>query len=84
VRVRSVRELGAAVREYRDELGWSQHFLAERAGVSREWLVRFEGGKPGVRLDRAFDLITALNLTVELAPREASDGSNPEPAGEGV
>ncbi|QAY72375.1 transcriptional regulator [Agromyces protaetiae] len=69
MRVRSVRELGAAVRERREVLGWSQAELAERAGVTREWVVRFEGGKASVRLDRAFDLITALDLAVDLNER---------------
>ncbi|MBT2500097.1 helix-turn-helix transcriptional regulator [Agromyces sp. ISL-38] len=69
MRVRSVRELGAAVRERREALGLSQQAIAERAGVTREWVVRFEGGKASVRLDRVFDVLTVLDLSVELNPR---------------
>ncbi|MGB3909930.1 MAG: type II toxin-antitoxin system Y4mF family antitoxin [Pseudolysinimonas sp.] len=69
MRVRTVLELGAAVRERREHLGWSQQSLADAAGVTREWVVRFEGGKATVRLDRVFDVLTVLGLGVELATR---------------
>ena len=69
MRVRSVLEVGAAARDRREHLGWSQQALADQAGVTREWVVRFEGGKPTVRLDRVFDVITALGLVVELEER---------------
>lgn len=69
MRVRSVRELGGFVRERREALGWSQQTLAERAGTSREWVVRLEGGKPSVRMDRVFDLVSALELTIFLEER---------------
>jgi len=77
MRVRSVLEVGAAARDRREALGWSQQVLAERAGVTREWVVRFEGGKASVRLDRVFDVITALDLVVDLEARSRpeSDGS---------
>ncbi len=68
-RARTVRELGGLVRERREALGWSQQALAERAGTSREWVVRLEGGKPSVRMDRVFDVLGALDLVVELAER---------------
>jgi y4mF family transcriptional regulator len=73
MRVRSVLEVGAAARDRRERLGWSQQALAERAGVTREWVVRFEGGKPSVRLDRVFDVITALGLVVELDERARAE-----------
>lgn len=75
MRVRTVRELGAAVRERRERIGWSQQSLADAAGVTREWVVRFEGGKATVRLDRVFDVLTVLGLGVELATR--TNGGEP-------
>ena len=69
MRVRTVLELGAAVRERRERVGWSQQSLADAAGVTREWVVRFEGGKATVRLDRVFDVLTVLGLGVELVAR---------------
>ncbi|GAA4379576.1 helix-turn-helix domain-containing protein [Agromyces bauzanensis] len=73
MRVRSVLEVGAAARDRREALGWSQQALAERAGVTREWVVRFEGGKASVRLDRVFDIITALGLVVDLQERTSTE-----------
>lgn len=70
MRVRTVRELGGAVRTRREALGWSQGQVAEQAGVTREWVVRFEGGKPSVRLDRVFDVLGVLGLSVELGERD--------------
>lgn len=75
MRVRSVLELGAAARQRREDLGWSQQQLAERAGVSREWVVRFERGKTTVQLDRVLDALTALGLSVDLAPRSVQESS---------
>ena len=76
MRVRTVLELGAAARERREALGWSQQALADAAGVTREWVVRFEGGKATVRLDRVFDVLTVLGLGVELVARD-DDGGGP-------
>ncbi|HEX5984175.1 MAG TPA: helix-turn-helix transcriptional regulator [Solirubrobacterales bacterium] len=38
------RGLGKAVRKLREEAGWSQQGLADRAGVSASWLSRIESG----------------------------------------
>lgn len=70
MRVRTVRELGASVRVQRESLGLSQQALADRAGVTREWVVRFENGKVSVSLNRVFDVLTALNLTIDLEEKE--------------
>lgn len=69
MRIRSVGEFGGFVRDRRESLGLSQQTLAERSGTSREWVVRLEGGKPSVRLDRVFDVISALDLAIELEER---------------
>lgn len=74
MRVRTVLELGAAARERRENLGWSQQALADAAGMTREWVVRFEGGKATVRLDRVFDVLTVLGLGVDLVDRGLSAG----------
>lgn len=66
MRVRTVRELGASVRVQRERLGLSQQALADRAGVTREWVVRFENGKVSVPLNLVFDVLTAVNLTIDL------------------
>ncbi|WP_134771955.1 helix-turn-helix transcriptional regulator [Ornithinimicrobium flavum] len=73
----TVRDLGAAVRRARRVAGLSQQALADRAGVSRQWLSRLESGKgPSAELGKALDVLAALGLAVDLvaAPRpEALD-----------
>ena len=42
---RSLPRLGTAVRTLRTRRGWTQLELAERAGVSRQWLIKCEAGQ---------------------------------------
>ena len=58
--------LGAIVAERRRELGMTQARLAERGGVSRQWLVRFEGGTHSVETGLALRMLRALDLHLEL------------------
>jgi predicted transcriptional regulator len=66
MRIRTVRDVGAAARVRRAKLGMSQQSLADQAGVTREWVVRFESGKVSVALNRVFDVLSVLGLTMEL------------------
>lgn len=43
-------------RALRERLGWSQKRLAEAVGVSRETVVRREGGHPSYPIDREAEL----------------------------
>ena len=66
MRVHTTRELGGLVRDRRDRLGLTQQQAADRAAVTREWLVRFENGKATVPLARVLDLLTALGLVLDV------------------
>lgn len=74
VSVATPRELGAAMREHRQIAGLTQAELADRAHVSRQWLLRFEQGHPHAELSKLFALTHALNLNLELTPK-----TTPEP-----
>ncbi|KZE39712.1 helix-turn-helix domain-containing protein, partial [Escherichia coli] len=65
MRVARPADLGALVAERREQRGLSQEQLAKNAGVTRDWLARFEGGKPSVTLHRVFWVLEALGLTLE-------------------
>lgn len=67
---RSPRELGGYVRELRLERELSQSELARRSGVSREWLLAFERGKPNVDLGRVLDVLAVLGMTLDVVPDE--------------
>lgn len=60
------RRLGRALREERRRQGITQADLADRAQVSRGWLIKLEGGHATAEIDTVFRVITALGLTVTL------------------
>lgn len=72
----SARQLGAAVRAARRRRDWTQVVLAERAGVSRAWLARFETGHPTASLEPVFRVLSALDLDVDLTERRLSAGES--------
>ena len=63
-------ELAEAIRIRREELGWSQRQLAERAGMTQPGVARFEAGGTTPTLPLLERLAAALGLTlnVSLAP----------------
>ena len=72
-----MERLGAIVAERRRELGMTQARLAERGGVSRQWLVRFEGGTRSVETGLALRMLRALDLHLELtATSNLPEGRN--------
>lgn len=70
MRVHTVRELGGLVRDRRERLGLTQQEAANRASVTREWLVRFEQGKATVPLTRVLDVLTALDLHLDVSEND--------------
>src|SRR5207244_597360 len=64
--VRSIRDLAAAVRGRRQELGLNQAELANRAGVSRKWIYEFEAGKPTAALGLVLRVLDELGFQLEL------------------
>src|SRR5258705_7307306 len=45
MRIRTPADLGALIRDSRTKLGLDQKSLAEKVGVSRQWIVEIEKGK---------------------------------------
>lgn len=66
MRIITSRDLGAVVRARRGELGLTQATLADRTGVSREWLRQLEAGKATVELGLALRTLRALGLNIEV------------------
>jgi len=61
------KALGAAIREVRGRAHWTQAELAERAGVSRAFVIDLEWGRrPGAELSRVLAVIRALGKGVSL------------------
>jgi len=63
-------ELAGAVRVRREELGWSQRQLAERAGMTQPGVARFEavGTTPTLPLLERLAAALGLTLAVSLEP----------------
>jgi HTH-type transcriptional regulator/antitoxin HipB len=72
--VRTPRELGLVIRQAREDRAWTQAELADRSGVSRQWLSELEGGKRTVELGRALSVVDALGLAVTIAPAPTGGG----------
>ena len=60
---------GKAIRERRQELGYTQAFLSEFSGFSVSFISDLENGKPTIELGRAIRLATLLGLDCTLVPR---------------
>lgn len=66
MRVRTVRDLAAAIKGGRLKRGWTQDDLARRAGVSRQWVVNVEKGKSTAEVGSVLRALGALDLTIDL------------------
>lgn len=60
--IQSITDLAAIVRRQRANLGWSQSYLASRAGVGRRFVSELERGKLTVRLDETLKVLIACEL----------------------
>ena len=60
---------GAAIRQRRKELGYTQGFLSEFSGFSVSFISDLENGKPTIELGKAIYLANLLGLDCILKPR---------------
>ena len=73
--VRTVPQLGAAIRAERRERGWSQAELADRAGVGRLWISQVERGKRGAEVGLVLKVLAELRMAIHIV--ELPAGSSP-------
>lgn len=72
MRVRRPSDLGLLARQRRLDEGLSQDTVAEKAGVTRQWLIRFERGGSDVTVSKALAVLDALDLVTVVQPRTSS------------
>ncbi len=65
--IHTVEELGAAIRHRRRQLNWDQQSLAARVGVSRQWIVEIEAGKPRAEIGLLLRTLRALDLQLQIS-----------------
>lgn len=80
MRARTVDDIGRIARQRRQDEGRSQADVAEAAGVTRQWLVRFEQGRSDVSLRNVMTVMSVLKLDLAIdvqgAPRRPrADGT---------
>jgi len=75
--LRRPHDLAAVVRDGRARAGWSQSELAQRVGVSRQWVSLVENGKTSVELDLAIAALQALGYGIYVKSTPA--GGPPAP-----
>jgi HTH-type transcriptional regulator/antitoxin HipB len=64
MRIRTPKDIGAAIREGRRTLGLDQGELAKKVGVSRLWINQAEHGKPGASLGLVLRALAAVGVDV--------------------
>ena len=81
MRLRTAADFGAAIRHRRRELDLTQAALAERIGVSRQWVVEVERGKPRATLQLVLRALDAMHVVLRLEPEcvDAAKGSRQGP-----
>ena len=72
----SVNDLAASIRQARKKLGWTQAELAERSGVSRDWIIGLEKGKPSLELGLVLRTLKALDLRLSIGRQGQSAPSD--------
>jgi HTH-type transcriptional regulator / antitoxin HipB len=78
--IRTPADLGAAIRDRRRQLGLGQASLAERIGVSRQWVIAIERGRSRAELGLVLRALTALGLRLDTSDSTASQSRKPAAA----
>ena len=67
--------IGAAVRDAREARGITQGDVAQKAKVSRKFVVDVENGKESLHFGKALKVLSAAGLVAILVPADAMKGS---------
>src|SRR5437879_1011449 len=77
MRIRTPADLGAIIRDSRTKLRLGQKALADEIGVSREWIVDIEKGKPRAHIGLVLRALNALGIALEARPEKANPNEPP-------
>lgn len=70
MRVKSMLDIGLIIRDRRRSCGLGQRALAERVGVSRQWIIAVEKGKPRAEAGLVLRTLRALGLELSVSAEE--------------
>lgn len=68
--VNSIHDLGATVRGRRLSLGLTQAELADRLGMTRQWVSFVERGRTAPSFDALLGVLDALDMELDIAVRD--------------
>jgi HTH-type transcriptional regulator / antitoxin HipB len=71
--IRTARDLGLVIADRRRQLALDQAELARRAGVSRQWIVAIEKGKPRAEIGLVLRTLRALDMDIWLGELPSSE-----------
>jgi len=80
MRIQDERELGLLIREHRKRLGLDQAELATRVGVSRQWIVEVEKGKPRAEVGLLLRTLRVLGVTLHAEEERAQSSGDASPS----
>lgn len=76
--IHTAKDLGLAIRARRKALNWDQATLAKQVGVTRQWVIDIEKGKPRAELALAMRAVRVLGLSLNLEVTSESAESRSE------
>ena len=81
MKVRSITEVGGLIQQQRTDLGLTQAQVADRANVSRDWIISIENGRRlTVDFERLLRTLDTLGLTIEISAATEGDQSDADRA----
>lgn len=70
--IRTPNDLGAAIRHHRRQRGLDQQALARRIGVSRQWVIEIEKGKPRAEIGLVLRALHALGIALSITSAQGA------------
>jgi HTH-type transcriptional regulator/antitoxin HipB len=74
--IRTPTDLGALIRDRRIKLGMDQKSLAQKVGVSRQWIVAAEQGKPRAEIGLLLRTIEVLGIRLSTDKESQANTKN--------
>ena len=68
MKLSTMSDIATAVRNARTGQALTQGQLAQRLGVSRDWVIRLEKGNPRLEVQRVLAALAALGIRIEGVP----------------
>jgi HTH-type transcriptional regulator/antitoxin HipB len=75
MQIQNPADLGLTIRERRKQLGLDQKTLADLVGVSRQWVVEIEQGKPRAEIGLVLRTLRELDIRLEASSADPATGT---------